>query len=171
MVLSTMSFGDYRWKVNPIKIEVINSAQKNQYSVPSKKTCIEALQRKPAIYKGEGEFCGEDCLLQYRALEALFLAGKKGILSVPDMPSVYAWFTGLRILGDSRENLLTYSFEFTEADTSLRFADRRFHICTEGETLYDVAFDYGIEVEKLVELNPGIKRPDELTEGEQVRLC
>ncbi len=171
MVLATMSFRGYRWQYNPVKLEITNSAQKHQYIVPSHKTRIESLSRKPVVYKGEGEFFGEDCIAKYRELEKIFLEGRKGVLSIPDMPSVYAWFTGLSLVGDTTENLLRYKFEFMEADTSHGVLQQRFHICNERETLYDIAFDYGVSVEKLVELNPNIRRPDELKTGEQVRLC
>lgn len=171
MVLATMSFRGYRWQYNPVKLEIVNSFQKHQYIVPSHKTCIESLSRKPVVYRGEGEFFGEDCISKYRELQNLFCEGRKGVLSIPDMPSTYAWFTGLSLVGDTTENLLKYKFEFTEADTSVGDSGVNFHICKEGETLYDIAFDYGVQVERLVKLNPAIRRPDELSAGEKVRLC
>lgn len=171
MILATMSFRGYKWQFNPVKLEIINSTRKHGYTVPMHRTCIETLSKNPVVYKGEGELFGEDCITKYRELEKLFLEGRKGVLSLPDMPSVYAWFTGLSLVGDTTENLLKYKFEFTEADTSKGKNTEQFHICKEGETLYDIAFDYGIKVERLVSLNPSVRRPDELTAGEKVMLC
>ena len=171
MILATMSFRGYNWEYNPTKLEITNSFLRHQYTVPSGKTSVESLQKNPVVYKGEGEFFGIDCLEKYAQLEKLFTEGRKGVLSLPDMPSVYAWFTGLSLVGDTTENLLKYRFEFVQASTSQGFGQRRFHICKEGETLYDIAFDYGVQIERLVECNPRIRRPDELKDGEQVRLC
>lgn len=171
MVLATMSFGGYEWKVNPVKIEVISNVQKNSLLLPFGKNKVGSLRKKPVVYRGTGEFAGSDCLLRYRELEKIFERGRKEILCVPDISPVYAWFTGLSLVGDTTEDLLKYTFEFTQAEASFGVTAQKYHICKEGETLYDIAFDYAVAVEKLTELNPSVRRPDELTQGERVRLC
>lgn len=171
MILATMSFGGYEWKVNPTKIEILSSAQKNSVFLPFENTKVSSLYKKPIVYKGVGEFAGGDCLVRYRELEKLFAKGKKAILCIPDMPPVYAWFTGLTLVGDTTEDLLRYTFEFTQAEASFGGFVQKYHICKEGETLYDIAFDYDISIGKLIELNSFIRRPDELEAGERVRLC
>lgn len=171
MVLATMSFGNYEWKINPFKIEVVSGVQKNSLSFPFGNAKVQSVCKKSTVYRGTGEFSGSDCLLQYRELEKLFERGRKEILCVPDMPAVYAWFTSLSLVGDATEDLLRYSFEFVQAEASFGAGMQKYHICKEGETLYDIAFDYGTEMEKLAQLNPCIRRPDELAKGEKVWLC
>lgn len=171
MVLATLKFRGCSLRYNPIKLQIKNSFRSSRYIVPMGNTSVQSIQPVPVVYTGVGELFGEDCIGQYRELEKVFLEGRKGVLCLPDMIPTQAWFTGLELIGDTKENLLKYRFEFTQADTSLQTPQRSVHICKEGETLYDIAYEYGVRVEKLVKLNPFIRRPDELRKGEQVRLC
>lgn len=171
MVLATLSFRGYSLRYNPLKLEIKNRFSKRNYKVPKSHTRVEFTERVPVVYSGVGEFFGEDCISQYRELEKLFLEGRKGVLCLPDMLPVEVWFTGLDFVGDTTKDVLTYKFEFTQADTLQQTDEKKIHICRQGETLYDISYDYNISVEKLVQLNPSVRRPDELKTGEQVRLC
>ena len=171
MVLATLRFRGYSLKYNPIKLEIKNCFEKCSYKLPERGTKVVNVRRVPVVCTGVGEFCGEDCIEQYRELENLFNEGRKGVLALPGMRPYEAWFTSLEFVGDDTKDVLTYRFEFTQADTDSQMHSGEIHICKEGETLYDIAYEYGVRVENLVKLNPYIRRPDELKAGEQVRLC
>ena len=42
---------------------------------------------------------------------------------------------------------------------------------SDGETLWDVSYRFDIVIDRLVALNPDIKRPDENLGGRAVALC
>ena len=123
-----------------------------------------------SVVSGEGELVGEDCTEQYKAIEKLFERNRAGVLTLPGMKPFFAYFTGLSVQGSEAKGVLRYKFEFTR-DRAGRKDTERFHICKEGESLFDIAYEYETHVEKLAALNPQLKRPDNLKEGERVRVC
>ena len=74
------------------------------------------------------------------------------------------------LIGKPKPDVLTYRFLFREVMSE---ADNVPHTYTPGENenLWDVSYRFGIGIDALMALNPQVKRPDILTEGEAVRLC
>ena len=68
--------------------------------------------------------------------------------------------------------MIQYAFTFTEViDTSKEKSPRTVHIALEDESLWDIGYKYDISVEKLLELNPEIKHPFDVSEGMEVSIC
>ena len=103
-------------------------------------------------------------------IRRLFREGGSGVLTIAGMPSVYAEFESLKLVGKPRPDVLTYSFAFRELMEE-RDDKRREIIAAENENLWDISYRFGIGIDTLVRLNPQVKRPDILTAGEVVRLC
>ena len=106
----------------------------------------------------------------FKELLELFREGGSGVLTIAGMPSVYAEFESLKLVGKPRPDVLTYSFAFRELMEE-RDDKRREIIAAENENLWDISYRFGIGIDTLVRLNPQVKRPDILTAGEVVRLC
>ena len=170
MIISDMRFDSFEWKNNPMDISV-SYRRRMTYQNFYRGCYVREVGSDLKVIKGKGQLAGKDCIRQYEALCKVFEKGRKGLLTLPFAPPFYAYFTELVVTGDVTPDLITYTFEFVEADNSERAEKAAVHIVAEGETLFDIGYIYRVSVDELTELNPQIKRPDELTAGEEVRLC
>lgn len=171
MIISEMRFDGFQWKYNPLTVTVTHKRRTSQQNMQG-----GSFLRKGGcdlrVIKGKGELAGADCSVQFKTLCDLFEKGRKGLLTLPFMKPFYAYFTDLSLTGEATPELITYTFEFVEAESAGFSGAKREYVCAkEEETLFDIAYREGVSVESLVALNPQIKRPDELQEGEEVRLC
>lgn len=170
--LANMRYEGLEWQINPLTLTVVQEQDLQAQRTNSGYSQTFATNRKMSVYKGEGEFVGEDCTDRFRSLEEHFMKHKKGVLTLPFGVPFEAYFTRLSILCDDTPNIVKYSFEFRrDLSASPYFGKKEFHLVKEGESLYDVAYLEGIAVDKLIELNPRIREIMKLKAGEQVRLC
>ena len=93
------------------------------------------------------------------------------MLTIPNFPSFYAEFESIRLIGKPRNDVLTYGFVFREVMEEKESGNNTFHTARDGENLWDISYKYNIVIDELVRLNPQIKRPDIVAEGEVIRLC
>ncbi len=171
MVLATMRFSDLEWKYNPLTLKITHELSHSKRFLPDLTEVVEDPRVRVNVITGKGELFGEDCLEQYKEIERVFRSGKKGVLTLPNRAPVYAFFTKLYAEATDAPDLVVYGFEFVEAYTQDRADDLEYHIGNGWDSLYSIAYEYNVAVEKLVELNPWIKRPDEQLAGKKVRLC
>ncbi len=171
MIISNMRFDSYEWKHNPLTVEVSFTRKMSRQNMPSFGGVVFPTGCDLRVVSGKGEFAGSDCLKRFEELSSLFEKGRKGLLTLPFTNPFYAYFTDLSLKGEATPDLITYTFEFTEAQSKALSRIQREYMPKKGETLFDVAYDFSVPLEELVRLNPQIKRPDELKIGEAVRLC
>lgn len=172
MKLVPMRFCSYTWHHNPKSIKVICNKDVVNLCSPYQKHFSNDFGENLKTVSGVGELYGENCLEEYRSLEKVYKLKKQGILSIPKTICMYARFEKLSLIGEAKENVLTYEFVFketanenTEDDTSI------IHTVSQGETLWDIANMYEKKIESLVSLNPQIRYIDDLTDIEKVRVC
>lgn len=171
MILATMRFADYEWLHNPVSLVITNRLSYGARSPYGENVQISDTRMALRVFSGKGELAGEDCIEQYKRLEELFMSKKKGVLTIPGMNPVYARFSKLSTQGTDIPDLLEYTFEFIQELPQNSGSLWGEYVCKASETLYDIAHKWDVSLEKLVELNPWIRRPDELKEGERMRLC
>lgn len=171
MELALMRYKGFTLWCNPLSIEVTSENNTADYFLPFSGEIREFSGRKCRVIKGQGELSGRDCLEQYAKLYSLQAKGGEGILSLPTMKPLVAFFTKLTALADSSPDKISYTFQFVEACSKENQDARKVHRVTAGETLFDIAFKYGVTVDSLVLSNPQIKRPDELNEAEEIKIC
>ena len=107
-----------------------------------------------------------------RPVSSPFAGAEYTILSIPEFTVMNAYFTSFSVIGEATDNLIRYSFTFTEVmDTTREKSPKTVHIASDGESLWDIAYKYDITVEKLLELNPELKHPFDVTEGLEVSIC
>ena len=165
-----MKFKGYSWSHNPREIVFENAKQLNEILAPFDKSLVQNTGRRNMKISGEGELFGADCVEQFKELLGLFREGGAGVLTIPNFPSFYAEFESIRLIGKPRNDVLTYGFAFRELMEE-RGDRRRGVIAAANENLWDISYKYGVDIDTLVRLNPQVKRPDILAEGEVVRLC
>ena len=165
-----MKFKGYKWHHNPRELVFEDEKKVSELTAPFDKSVVQNAGRRNMRISGEGELYGEDCLDQFLRLLELFREGGSGVLSIAGIPSVYAVFESLKLVGRPRPDILTYRFVFRELmeerDDKLREVT-----AAPNENLWDISYRFGIDIDTLVRLNPQVRRPDEMTAGEVVRLC
>lgn len=171
MNLAPMRFNGVQWHHNPREITFECDSEVSELKALYGTSYIQNLGRRNMKISGEGELYGEDCTEQFERIFELFKRGGAGVLAIPGLTPVYAVFETLKIVGEPKPDVLTYSFVFREKMESRAFDIPTAHTVTEGESLWDISYYYDIPIDLLVRLNPWIKRPDELEQGSTVILC
>lgn len=168
-----MRFCGYAFEHNPAKLTIAAAARIRAILPPGSLPDSLCLGRGLRIVKGEGELAGADCLSRYERLRALCESGKKGILALPGVKAMTAVLSELHLIAEPLEDVIGYSFTFTEArgeGSAVSGADV-YVVQEDGESLWDIAYTYGIGIDELVRLNPQIALIGNLDENERVRLC
>lgn len=171
MKLIPMKFKDYRWEHNPRELVFECGSDVKELKVPYGKARVQNMGRKNMTVKGEGELYGEDCMEQFSRLYSLFKQGGAGVLSIPKLKPIYAVFESVKIIGEPKPDILTYSFVFRELMELEKSEPPTSYTVKAGESLWDISYSLDIPIDALVKLNPQIKRPDEPEAGSTVILC
>jgi len=172
--LQLMKFKSFQWSHNPAKLNVTSERNIRELRMPFLGGVLQDCGSKKRVITGEGEFNGSNCLLDYQQLSALFSAGGSGLLSLPGVEPFMATLVSLELIGNAQPNCIAYRFVFWEDQSAkanlVQNTQLACRICTQDENLWEIATTYGTTVEKLIQLNPQVKWPNQLDEGEQVVL-
>jgi hypothetical protein len=171
MSLSTMRFKGVQWHHNPREITFDADAFVSEYGSPDGEAYIQSTGRKNMKIRGRGTLYGANCLEQFVKLYRLFREGGSGVLSVEGIGSLHAVFESLSVTGKPKPDMLEYAFVFREVMAEKRRGRPAEVTAANGENLWDISYRFGIAVETLLELNPDVKRPDILQEGQVIALC
>lgn len=171
MNLVPMRFKGVSWRHNPREITFTCEKAVHETLAPFQKAYIQNTGRKNMVIRGEGELYGADCTEQFAALFALYRSGGSGVLAIPKLGTLRAEFESLKIKGRPRPDVLTYSFVFREVTEHAHDDKPTSYTPENGETLWDVSYRFDIVIDRLIALNPWVKRPDEALDGRAVSLC
>ncbi len=169
MTLCSLRFDGFAFEVNPEKLEVEHNRVVSSYVSGLGVEIVERVSEGIGTVKGEGEFAGVNCIHQFEELERLYKDRKKGLLTLPGMKPFYACFSSLSMFADSTPEVLRYKFEFLREEG--KSPVKKVHIAKEGESLFEISHLYSIDLLRLAELNPHLRRADEINRGEKVNLC
>ncbi len=170
MKLAPMRFDGFSWRHNPREIRFECEKQVCEKLTTDGGSLVSELGGKAMVIRGEGELYGSDCAEQFAALLDLYKSSGEGVLVIDRLLPIRAVFEELRLLGQPREDVLTYSFVFREAAPRSREAESSC-AARPGETLWDISYRFKIPIDTLVRLNPGIRRPDDELDGRSVFLA
>lgn len=172
MKLCAMRFSGHTWHHNPKSLEISSGKKVVKIELPFADDVVTSFGEKPIKIKGVAELYGEDCLAQYEKLKRIYEKGECSVLCLPKLPPIYACFESLTLLATSKKDVLTYSFTFTEYSNGKKSEYKdEFVTVKRGQTLFHIANECDVKVEKLVELNPQIMFINDLKAGERVRVC
>lgn len=167
----SMKFGEYVWHHNPQNISFECDRSVAEMKSPFGESSVQDMGRKNMKISGSGQLYGEDCAEQFERLFEVFRNSGKEVLSVPNLPSIYAVFEKLEIKGEPKPNVLEYSFVFREVMEKKQKTVITYFDCENGQTLWDIAYKTGVKIDELVRLNPDVKFPDENLGTRRVKLC
>lgn len=115
--MEKMSFKTFIWPQNPHTYrekwerEPIYSRNDLDYQV------FEEMGPMKRTITGQGVFFGETAFASFRALAALFEDKTTGTLNHPVWGNRNVYFTELELTQEPKENYVSYSFTFREADS------------------------------------------------------
>lgn len=168
-----MRFGGMSLRHNPAKLSISGKHHIRIYGSPCCEADSESLGMELRRISGEGELSGSDCIEQYHALEALQRGRIAAKLVLPHMQPLYAYLKELSLTAKPTDDVLSYRFEFAEAQSPRKgSAGVVFYMTgSDAENLWDIAYAFSVPIEQLVALNPQIPHIGELDAGERVRVC
>ena len=197
-MLPPMRYKTFTFPHNPRVYSITYRRDVAVQKVPMGIFSIQDLGRTCRILKGEGEFYGPKAYDTFKELATVFYENGPGALYHPIWQSSRAYFTGLSLRQEPREDYVAYSFEFQEGFFSYAPIQRVVNTITSGtggagtsgaaaaaqagaaaetytvqpgDTLWAIATARGMTLSELLALNPGISNPNLIRAGEKVRVC
>lgn len=168
--LMTMSYKTFTFRDNPVTLTVEEERNIRETVLPFCGTSPENLGRRKRRVRGEGYFTGEDCWRQWSELQAVYCEEGPGSLRLPGQLPFLAVMDQLKLIGAAGENLVKYSFSFTEWESGAAYAGKGVHLAKLGESLWEYAHRFGRSIAELVEANPHIRDIACLEDGEKVMV-
>lgn len=159
------------------------------HKIPFGRHHLQSLGQTRRVLRGEGEFVGEGAYDTFKQLATVFYDETPGVLVHPVWMAATAWFAGLELRQEPRRDYVAYSFEFwevvgggntgelerrTTAEAGTGTADTgqgaRWHTVIRGDTLWGIAGQYGVALNRIIALNPDIRNPNLIYPGQRVRI-
>lgn len=169
---SKMKFKGFEWPENPEKITILNRALISEMNMPLMKSISNRVCTRPRIISGEGRFVGENADFFAERLRDEFSSPYPGLLYIPGYDPIMAVLSELTVNKSYGENSVLYDFKFTESDTegtAITAPYLYYYTVKEGESIYDVAEKFSVDVSTLAILNPDFPDYSELS-GKEVRV-
>ncbi len=196
MKLSPMRYKDFVWPHNPQTYTIEYRRAMGNQKVPYGRYHLEDMGLTRRVMKGEGAFTGEGAYDTFKALATVFFSEGPGLLIHPVWQASNAYFVELSLSQEPRRDYVRYTFSFWESydgyNSGLGLFEEESilgtgkgmagptvsgtkvgevrHRVRKGESLWKIARDYGVELSQLLTLNPGIKNPNLIYPGQEVRV-
>ena len=189
--LTAMRYKDYVWPHNPRIYTEELRREAVVRKIPMGAFHVQDLGAGHRVFRGEGEFVGEDAYAQFQKLSEVFREDGPGMLVHPVRGSVRALFTELTLRQEPRRDYVRYTFTFLEcraeessaalrevtaptgaasASTGASSGGAVWYTVKKGDTLWGISRKYGVKLAAVIALNPGIKNPNLIYPGEKVRV-
>lgn len=113
--MTRMSYKTFVWPQNPhtYKEEAIRQPH---FHTQDGITYFDGMGDMQRIITGSGTFHGADAYTQFKLLQKVFEEDGPGNLEHPVWGIRHCYFTGLELTQEPKENVISYQFEFTQAD-------------------------------------------------------
>ena len=197
MILTPMRFKDYVWPHNPRVYEMSYKKELVSHRVPFGLYTLQNMGRQHRVFRGEGEFAGEEAYTEFKRLATVFYEASPGTLTHPLWDTTTAYFAALGLRQEPTRDYVSYDFEFWEcyggyvsglstpgvqavqdvsaltaqgAAGTARGGRGSFHTAAYGESMWAIAEKNGMELSRLLELNPQVKNPNLIKPGDVLRI-
>jgi len=190
VILTPMRYKDYVWPHNPKTYEISFERKLAVNKVPFGRYYMQDMGMNCRVLKGEGEFVGENAYDEFKKLATVFYDGTPGILIHPVWQSSNAYFAVLNLKQQPYKDYVNYTFEFWERydgytgsitktapsvsaerpETDAGIQQQTYTVVS-GDTLWAIAKKHGMELEKIIELNPQIGNPNRIYPGDVIKLA
>ena len=167
MELNFMRFNGNAFGYCACETNVSSERRVKTLKLCSGKNVLQNFGRELRVVRGKGEIASP-ADEEMRRMRRIFALGDKGSLAMPGYPPFYAILTRLDFSAQGGDGAVCYEFEFYELPRESTGFEYLRHTASAGQNLWTIARIYGRTVEELVKLNPKIRRPDQVSEGEEV---
>lgn len=176
-----MRFKTFTWPNDPQTYWIVEKKRIAEHRMTDGSFLSEEMGTDAAELHGEGAFFGAQAYGSFLQLENVFQEKKPGILIHPMWHGAEAFLSELRLREEPRENYVAYSFVFRQAGDANAFSAagtqtaqnlnvRQFCTVQSGQTLWQIASQFGLLLSELLKMNPQIANPGFVSAGEQVRI-
>lgn len=168
-----MRFMGYTLNHNPHTIEVTDVANISEEVVVFALPVVFNIGSSAVTVKGEGVFYGENAFDQYLELRSLYKKCEVGVLSLSGINPFNAYLAKLELKCTPKDNYVEYKFMFIEVPDAMPEENStapEFYIADNDEDLWDISLKCDVSIETLVKLNPHIKNPCCISEGDKIRI-
>ena len=191
MRLTPMRYKDYIWPSNPGSYRISFRRVVAEHKLPFGRSVTQDLGQVCRVLEGEGEFAGEGAYEEFKRLATVFYGEGAGVLVHPVWMTTRAYFTELEVVQEPLPDYVRYRFSFWEDSTASGGLVEvsvegepeggtdpeipaggwgAVHTVRKGETLWGIAWRYGVALTALIAANPQIKNPNLIYPGDQVRI-
>lgn len=200
MRLTPMRFKDYTWPHNPEIYTVEHRKRVVAHPVPFGRCVLQDLGGNYRVLRGEGAFAGAGAYEEFKRLAEVFRENGPGVLVHPVWSAERAYFVELQVTEEPLPDYVRYRFTFwedwsgydgglTENDDGgtapwngewddglgdgTNKAEERYSVLytvAKGDTLWGIAKQYGVSLERLIAANPQIKNPNLILPGDEVKI-
>ena len=165
-----MRFRDFVFPADPGKLETVYRRRVTETALPGASSAADGGSLCREI-TGSGEFVGEDAAAQFEALQHAMEAGGPGLLCLPGQRPFLALAEMLELTGKHHPNALGYTFRFVEAEPKKEEFLPEYVTAEEGETLWDIAWRFGRNIDDMVRVNNHVPKIRRLRAGEKIYVA
>ncbi len=168
-----LRFSGVEMSHNPKTLKITRSKKVESVGLVGGKNRLRSISDNISKISGTGEIYGLNCFSVYEELMRLCFTNRAGVLSVPKLGTFRAVLEDISVLAEPRENFLSVAFVFrmvSGTDDPKKIMPEQFVEPIGGESLWDISYRYNVPIEKLVLLNPQIRRLFNLNGCGKVRL-
>lgn len=190
MSLAPMRYKNFVWPHNPKVYSITYERKMAVHKIPFGRHYLQSLGQTRRVLRGEGEFVGDGAYAKFSQLASVFYEETAGTLIHPVWVTTTAWFVGLTLEQEPRQDYVKYSFEFweviggeqtaltvkavqtagTSSGSSGGGSQQVWHTVVKGDTLWALSKKYQVTLDQIIRLNPNIKNPNLIYVGQKVRI-
>lgn len=168
--LVMMKYKDFDFPSNPSKIVVKAKTNISEGCVIGESPNVSSNAKMAKEISGNGVFFDDKAIFYAQKLCDMLLSTESGILIVPGVYPMDAFFSDFSYEIDTKKNCVSYSFSFVEdcKNKNLQY-DFGFTYAKSGENAFDIANRTGTDVETIIKNNV-LSSPFEIKSGDKVVL-
>ena len=156
-----MRFSGVSMSHNPKTLKITRSKKINSAGRVGGENRLDNVSDGISKISGTGEIYGLRCFSVYEELMRMCFKNKAGVLSVPELGIFRAVLEDISVMAEPKENFLTVAFVFrvvNDRDEPKKILPEQYVLPVGGESLWDIAYRYDVPIEKLLKLNPQIRK-------------
>lgn len=166
-----LRFKSFVFPTNPSQVQLDGENHLQRSHIPFATEKVIPFGRVARVVSGKGKFVGSEAVKQSMALQALFQSGEAGMLYISGFEPMNAIMSDYTISQVGGTNEVQYTFKFVEVVSKTIYRDGKQYITVPTtKTLWEIASEYNITIDTVMELNPQFMTPWARVSGAEVRI-